>query len=89
MQDVLAGKFNIKGNEMKHLNGIPTNGRDENEIREQYEIEKDLASRLMDTPRNSRSQAYVELYNELFRRIPHHSQLVDRKGGHWLSFAGI
>jgi SAM-dependent methyltransferase len=66
---------------LKNLNGIPTLGRPENEIREQYELEKELANRLMDTPREMRSHAYVELYNELFRRIPHHPQLVNRKGG--------
>lgn len=60
---------------MEKLNGYPTDGRSIAEIREHYEVEKELAARLLATPRAARGRAYQELYDELFRRVPHHPQL--------------
>jgi len=60
---------------VEKLNGLPTEGRSVAEIREHYEVEKELAARLLATPRAERGRAYQELYDELFRRIPHHPQL--------------
>jgi SAM-dependent methyltransferase len=60
---------------LERLNGLPTDGRSVAEIREHYELEKELAARLMATPPAARGSAYKELYDELFRRVPHHPQL--------------
>jgi len=41
-----------------------------------YNIEKDLASRLKNSSRDERSILYNELYDELFRKVSDHPQLV-------------
>ncbi len=46
------------------------------QIREHYEIEKELADRLRLSSRAERRQMYGRVYDELFRRVPHHSQLT-------------
>lgn len=46
------------------------------QIREHYEIEKELASRLRLASREERRTLYKTVYDELFRRVPHHSQLT-------------
>lgn len=46
------------------------------QLREHYEIEKELATRLRKAPRAERLGLYAKLYDELFRRVPHHSQLT-------------
>ena len=43
---------------------------------EQYEVEKDLAAQLRNAPPLERRKLYSSAYDELFRRIPHHSQLT-------------
>jgi SAM-dependent methyltransferase len=48
------------------------------QIREHYEIEKELASRLRSAPKSERRRLYTELYGELFRRVPHHPGLTRR-----------
>ncbi len=48
------------------------------QLREHYEIEKELATRLRESSREERSGLYASLYNELFRRVPHHSQLTQK-----------
>jgi SAM-dependent methyltransferase len=50
--------------------------RTEAQIREHYEIERELADRLRRATRDERRQLYSEAYNELFRRVPHHQQLT-------------
>lgn len=45
------------------------------QLREHYEIEKELAARLRAAPKEARKALYASLYDEMFRRIPHHSQL--------------
>lgn len=49
------------------------------QIREHYEIEKALAARLAAAPKGERAALYKDLYDELFRRVPHHPQLVLRE----------
>ena len=49
------------------------------QIREHYEIEKALAARLAAAPKHERAALYKELYDELFRRVPHHPQLLLRE----------
>ncbi|MBZ0270147.1 class I SAM-dependent methyltransferase [bacterium] len=50
--------------------------RTDEQIREQYEVERDLAGRLRAASREDRKRLYTELYEELFRRIPHHPLLT-------------
>ena len=47
------------------------------QIREHYEIEKQLAERLRSSTSEERKNLYTEAYDELFRRLPHHPMLVD------------
>ena len=49
------------------------------QIREHYEIEKVLADRLMNSSQEERRLLYSSLYDELFRRVPHHPQLTRKK----------
>lgn len=46
------------------------------QLKEWYEIEKELASRLRHSSRAERRHLYASLYDELYRRVPMHSQLV-------------
>ncbi len=45
------------------------------QLQEHYEIEKELADRLRYAPRQERRVLYSSLYDELYRRVPLHSQL--------------
>ena len=45
------------------------------ELREHYALERELADRLRRAPRSERLGLYSEVYDELFRRLPHHPQL--------------
>ncbi len=45
------------------------------EIRQHYNIEKELADRLRNSSKQERSYLYSSLYDELYRRVPLHSQL--------------
>ena len=55
----------------------PKNGvRTPEQIREHYEVEKELANRLRHASREERTHLYAEVYNELYQRVPHHSQLL-------------
>jgi SAM-dependent methyltransferase len=47
-------------------------------IREHYLIECDLAKRLRDAPQEQRRHLYSNLYDELYRRVPDHPQLVHK-----------
>lgn len=44
--------------------------------REHYEIERSLSDRLRRADKAERQHLYAELYDELFRRVPHHPQLL-------------
>jgi SAM-dependent methyltransferase len=46
------------------------------QIREHYEIEKELAGRLRHAPREERLHLYSCLYDELYQRVPLHSMLT-------------
>ena len=46
--------------------------------RRHYEVEKELAARLRDAPPDARRALYREVYDELFRRVPDHPQLLRR-----------
>ena len=53
-------------------------GRSAAQIRAHYEIEKGLASRLMNASKAERRSLYTELYDELFDRVPDHPQVLER-----------
>ena len=44
-------------------------------LRRHYEIERELADRLRGADRDERLRLYSEVYDELFRRVPDHTQL--------------
>jgi len=46
------------------------------QVKEQYVIEKELALRLRNATKKERRYLYTTLYDELFRRVPHHPQLT-------------
>ncbi len=50
-------------------------------LRAHYEIERDLARRLKEAPPAARSSVYGEVYDELFRRVPDHPQLLSQSSG--------
>jgi 2-polyprenyl-3-methyl-5-hydroxy-6-metoxy-1,4-benzoquinol methylase len=52
--------------------------RTDDELREHYEIEKQLANRLRSASREERLKLYGTVYNELFQRVPLHPQLVKK-----------
>jgi len=56
--------------------GANAESRSRERIREHYAIEKELASRLRNAPREARKTLYTEVYDELFRRVPDHPQLA-------------
>jgi SAM-dependent methyltransferase len=55
---------------------LKTEERSDQQIREHYQIEKELASRLRNSKVDERSYLYTDLYDQLYREVPHHSQLV-------------
>lgn len=66
-------------------NLIPCEKRTPDEVREHYRVERELADRLRASTEAERQNLYTEVYEELFRRIPHHQQLtspVDGKSRH-------
>src|SRR5437870_1414111 len=48
------------------------------QIREHYDVERELAARLRHASKRERRELYARLYDELFRRVPHHSQLTQK-----------
>ncbi len=48
------------------------------QIRKHYEIEKALASRLMNATKSERQTLYSEVYDELFATVPDHPQIQER-----------
>ena len=46
------------------------------QIREHYEVERQLAHRLRNSTCEERKTLYTSLYDELFRNVPHHPQLT-------------
>jgi len=52
--------------------------RTEDRILAHYNIERELADRLRHSTKEDRGHLYVELYDELFQRVPDHPQLQDK-----------
>ena len=50
-------------------------GRSPDELRQHYEVEKELADRLRSASADERRTLYTALYNELLTRVPRHPQL--------------
>ncbi len=59
--------------------GNDSTGRSPAQVREQYEIEKELAARLRQASREERRVLYSSLYDEPFRRVRHHPQLFKKR----------
>jgi len=51
------------------------------QIREHYEVEKEIAARLRRSTADERSSLYTQAYDELFRRVPHHPLLEGKAAG--------
>ena len=54
----------------------PPPGADPDQLREHYEVERDLAARLLAADAEARRELYSSLYDELYRRVPWHPQLT-------------
>ena len=54
----------------------PTSTRSTADVEQQYLVEVELAERLRSAPRTQRLGLYGAVYDELFRRVPSHSQLT-------------
>jgi SAM-dependent methyltransferase len=54
----------------------PGESRSEEAITHHYQVEKELANRLRHSTREERRHLYSEVYDELFRMVPDHSQLT-------------
>ena len=57
----------------------PSQGRSAEAIRRHYEIEKTLAARLRGASREDRPSLYRTVYDDLFRLLPDHPQLVRKQ----------
>jgi SAM-dependent methyltransferase len=55
-----------------------TESRTPDQLREHYEVEKELANRLRLAPSDERRELYRSVYDELFRRVPTHPQVTRR-----------
>jgi SAM-dependent methyltransferase len=49
------------------------------QVLEHYSIEKALARKLRDAPREARRELYTQVYDELLQRVPHHPLLHSRR----------
>lgn len=58
---------------------LSNDSRTEEEIREHYDIEKDLADRLRNATKQERLDLYSEVYDELFRRVTHHPLVAQKR----------
>ena len=56
----------------------PSETRTPEQLLEQYLVEKDLATRLRRASKAERGKLYSSTYDELFRRVAHHSQLTKK-----------
>lgn len=56
----------------------PSETRSAEQLYEQYVVEKELAARLMNASEAERGTLYSAVYEDLYRRIPHHSQLRNK-----------
>lgn len=53
------------------------------QLRNHYEIEKGLATRLRQAPKAERQHLYTEVYDELFLQLPEHPQIRKRADSTW------
>lgn len=58
---------------------VGASGMTDTQIRQHYEIEKELASRLRCATKAERKILYSSLYDELYSRVPFHPQLTRKK----------
>src|SRR5919107_3442297 len=58
------------------LRSRPAEGRTAAQLRQHYEVERELADRLRYATREQRRSLYGAVYDELFRRVPDHPQLT-------------
>lgn len=49
------------------------------QLKEQYELEKELAQKLLRATKAERRYLYTQVYNELFQKIPHHPLLTRKR----------
>ncbi len=49
------------------------------QLQEHYDIEKELADRLRHSTKEQRRTLYSSVYDEIFRRVPHHPQLIRKQ----------
>lgn len=57
------------------------------QIKEHYEIEKELANKLRNSNKEERRKLYTSLYDELYKRVPHSPKLIrkaDPKAQAWV-----
>jgi SAM-dependent methyltransferase len=60
----------------RYADGVLKETRTVERLSYQYEIERRLAARLRDAGREDRRHLYADVYNEFFRAVPDHPQLV-------------
>lgn len=53
--------------------------RTEEQLRQHFEVERELADRLRNADKDTRLKLYQSVYDELFQRVPHHPQLTRRE----------
>lgn len=70
------------------MDGLTEQTRTRNQVREHYEIEKELAARLRNASREERRHLYSSLYDDLLRRIPHHPMLLQEGALVWTGGLG-
>jgi len=58
------------------LRSRPVDNRTPAQLRQHYEVERELADRLRNATREQRRTLYGPVYDELFRRVPDHPQLT-------------
>jgi SAM-dependent methyltransferase len=63
---------------LQKFRGRGATRRTPEQIREHYDVERELANRLRNASKGERRKLYTALYDELFRRVPHHTQLTQK-----------
>jgi hypothetical protein len=59
----------------KQMNASENSIPSEEQIRQHYLLEKELAQRILTSPRKNRAKVAIQAYNELFSKIPWHPLL--------------
>ncbi len=58
---------------------MPDDPRTIEQIRNHFEVERELAQRLLKAPREKRTELFRTMYDELFERVPDHPRLTRRE----------